>query len=355
MRLSLSRFVQVLEPRRLFSAVDAGVDGVGVLGDSYSDEYQFYPPDRSTAANWVEQLGDDSNAPFGAFSTADPAGPGTAGYAYNWAVSGATSTDMIAAGQLGGVVGQVVAGDVDLVTIFVGGNDFRDVFTVLATQGPDAGVAALQAAVPTVVTNIATATGTILSPAVLSANPDARVMLTTLPKLSYLPEVRQIALAFPQLAPFVAAVDGAIGVLNQYIHGIAAGSGGRAAVADFAALTDTWFAPGATLKVGNVQVQRDALFNPTNDPTQLVLADGLHSGTIAQGLLANLYVRTANTAFATELKELSSHEILVNAGLKPAPAAAAAAAAAAGARSPFASGATIGGVDDDDDLIGLVG
>jgi len=26
-------------------------EGIGVLGDSYSDEYQFYPPDRSTARN----------------------------------------------------------------------------------------------------------------------------------------------------------------------------------------------------------------------------------------------------------------------------------------------------------------
>jgi hypothetical protein len=263
---------------------------------------------------------------------------------------------MIAAGQLGGVVGQVVSGEVDLVTVFVGGNDFRDVFTVLATQGPDAGIAALQAAVPTVVTNIATATGTILSPPVRAANPDARVVLTTVPKLSYLPEVRRFMLALPQLAPFVAAVDGAVEVLNQYIHGIAAGSGGLAAVADFAAMTDAWFAPGAArLKVGNVVLERDALFNPTNDPTHLVLADGLHSGTLVQGLLANLYVRTANAAFGRELKELSSHEILVNAGLKPAPAAAAGAAApaAAAGRSVFASGPTIGGRAVDDELVGL--
>jgi hypothetical protein len=154
---------------------------------------------------------------------------------------------------------------------------------------------------------------------VLAANPDARVMLTTLPKLSYLPEVRMLGLAFPQLAPFVAAVDDAVAVLNQYIQGIAAGSGGRAAVADFAALTDSWFAQ-TRLKVGNVELERHALTNPTNDPTHLVLADGLHSGTIAQGLLANLYVQTANAAFGTQIKELSSHDILVNAGLKPAPA-----------------------------------
>lgn len=137
--------------------------------------------------------------------------------------------------------------------------------------------------------------------------------------------------------------------LNGVIGDIADGTGGLAAVADFAALTDSWFVPGAKLKVANVEVERDALFNPTNDPTHLVLADGLHSGTIAQGLLANLYVRTANDAFGTTLKELSSHEILVNAGLHPAPAPA---SVAASARSAFANGPKIGELVDDE-LLGL--
>ena len=33
--------------------------GIGVLGDSYSDEYEFYPPDRPTARSWVEILRGD--------------------------------------------------------------------------------------------------------------------------------------------------------------------------------------------------------------------------------------------------------------------------------------------------------
>jgi hypothetical protein len=333
------------------AAAHAGID-VGVLGDSYSDEYQFYAPDRSTAANWVEQLADDSNANFGAFSASDPAGPRNAGYEYNWATSGATSSDMIAGGQLSGVVGQVASGKVDLVTVFVGGNDFRDVFTVLATQGPAAGVAALQAAVPTVATNIAIATGTILSSPVLAANPDVHVVLTTLAKLSYLPEVRKLVLAFPQIQPFVDAVDQATTALNGVIGQIAAGTGGRAAVADFAALADSWFAQ-EKLKVGNVEIDRNSLFNPTNDPTYLVLADGLHSGTIAQGLLANLYVQTANVAFGTTLTELSSHDILVNAGLKKAPTTAKSASAPAN-ESAFAKGHKIGhGRVVDDAVLGL--
>ena len=37
---------------------------------------------------------------------------------------------------------------------------------------------------------------------------------------------------------------------------------------------------------------------------------------LAQGLLANLYVETANGTFHTKLKKLSPHEILQNAELK---------------------------------------
>ena len=45
--------------------------GIGVLGDSYSDEYQFYPPHRSTARNWVEILAATRRLNFGRFSTAE--------------------------------------------------------------------------------------------------------------------------------------------------------------------------------------------------------------------------------------------------------------------------------------------
>ena len=42
--------------------------GIGVLGDSYSDEYQFYPPDRRTARNWVEILAATRGLDFGRFA-----------------------------------------------------------------------------------------------------------------------------------------------------------------------------------------------------------------------------------------------------------------------------------------------
>src|SRR5687768_11788563 len=73
--------------------------GVGVLGDSYSDEYQFYPPHRARARNWVEILAETRGIDFGAFSLADRGAPRHAGYANNWARSGATTANAIAEGQ----------------------------------------------------------------------------------------------------------------------------------------------------------------------------------------------------------------------------------------------------------------
>src|SRR3954454_21544701 len=81
--------------------------GIGVLGDSYSDEYQFYPPHRSAGRNWVEILAATRGLNFGTFSTASRGEPRNQGFAYNWARSEATTDDLIAAGQHTGLAQQV--------------------------------------------------------------------------------------------------------------------------------------------------------------------------------------------------------------------------------------------------------
>src|SRR3954469_446760 len=98
--------------------------GVGVLGDSYSDEYQFYPPDRSTARNWVEILATTRGLDFGQFAPASRGEPRNQGYAFNWARSDATTDDLIATGQHTGLAAQVARGEVGVVVLFIGGNDF---------------------------------------------------------------------------------------------------------------------------------------------------------------------------------------------------------------------------------------
>jgi phospholipase/lecithinase/hemolysin len=292
------------------------VDGIGVLGDSYSDEYCFYAPVRASAQNWVEQLADDTDASFGRFYKDDPPGPRNAGFAYNWATSGATSTQMLEDGMVAGVAAQAASGKVDLVTMFIGGDDFRAVFAQAVSDPVGAG-ASIPGVVQKLLTNIGTAAGTVLSPAVVAANPDVHLILTTIPKLSYLPEVRNVVVQIPQFQALVDAVDGAIGIVNQQLIAMA-DQNSRIAVNDYATWVDDAFAQ-PIFKVGNVVMDRTALSNPTNDPTCFVLADGLHSGTVAQGLLANLYVQTANDAFDAHLQSLSTKDILKNADLYQGP------------------------------------
>src|SRR3954464_6082722 len=121
--------------------------GIGVLGDSYSDEYQFYPPDRTTARNWVEILAATRGLAFGRFSEASRGEPRNQGFAYNWARSDATTDDMIATGQHTGLAAQVASGEVGLVVMSIGGNDF-----IRALQSPDP-MPALEHVLPQAMTN----------------------------------------------------------------------------------------------------------------------------------------------------------------------------------------------------------
>src|SRR4029450_7949687 len=130
------------------SAAPAGIaGGIGVLGDSYSDEYQFYPPDRSSARNWVEILAACRGLDFGSFSTASRGEPRNQGFAYNWARSDAETGDLIATGQHTGLAAQVTRGEVTLVVVFAGGNDF-----IHALQAPDP-MAALAHVLPRALAN----------------------------------------------------------------------------------------------------------------------------------------------------------------------------------------------------------
>ena len=56
-----------LNRARSHSSLAVGSDrrAIGILGDSISDEYRFYAPDRVTARNWVEILAATRGVFFG--------------------------------------------------------------------------------------------------------------------------------------------------------------------------------------------------------------------------------------------------------------------------------------------------
>ncbi len=104
------------------------IDGIGVIGDSISDEYRFYAPDRATARNWVEILTAARGLNFGDPILASGSSTRDRRFAFNWSQSGATTTSLIARGQIAGLAAQVDGGAaISLAVITIGANDIADV------------------------------------------------------------------------------------------------------------------------------------------------------------------------------------------------------------------------------------
>jgi len=287
-------------------AARAGVvDGIGVIGDSYSDEYQFYPVDRTSARNWVEILAEARGLNFGKFSTGGRGEPRNQGYEFNWARSGATTDDVIAGGQHTGLAAQAARGEVTLACVFVGGNDF-----IFAMKSPDP-AEALREVLPRALRNYRTIVDTVLN-----ASPDVKVVLTTLPDVRDLPELAERIRtgALPQTV--ADAYTAAIEKFNAQIHSIGLRER-RVAVMDLALAMSV--ANRLSREWVFVAGQRIDLRIPGNGPRHAFLADGRHLGTLGQGMLARLFIVTVNLRFKAGLAPLKDRDLLALAGLSAAP------------------------------------
>jgi hypothetical protein len=280
--------------------VKADSTGYGVLGDSFADEYQFYPPDRSTARNFVELLATDRNVNFGSFTTVSRGDPRNQGYANDWALNGAESGGL--ATQTAGLAQQVAAGQVKTAFMFVGGNDFLD-----ALQSPNAQT--LLPAIPqALLTNVITAATTILG-----ANPNAGIVISNLFDVSMLPVVQQ---ALAQGLVTQAELQGVSQLVNGYNQALAAAVAGnsRIAIVDMNGLSQKILS-APTFSVGGVNIDRTT---PGDQYTHLFLADGLHIGTVGQGLLANAFIDAADKQFSAGITPLSPGDIIQSARSVPA-------------------------------------
>ncbi len=275
---------------------DGPSGGIGVLGDSYSDEYQFYAPDRCVARNFVEILAATRALDFGPFSEADRGVPRGRGYAFNWAQSGATSDDLLATGQHTGVASQVAAGQVEFVWIFVGGNDF---LRALNAQDPEE---ELRKAPGRILRNLREAIGTVLG-----ASPGVKVVVATLPDVVNLPEVngriREGRLARSRALTATMAINQFNADLRRYIAG-----------QPRLALMDLDFASrvGSLLGRRGIPVAGHSLVRDRggDDLDSFFLADGRHPGLLAQGLLARAFVNTLNTNFSAGIRPLTDAELI---------------------------------------------
>jgi hypothetical protein len=200
----------MLEDRTLPSHGGLPAMTVGALGDSYTDEYQFYGPHQSQARSWLEILAATRAVDFGPFTTDNQGEPRNEGFAFNWARGGATSRDMVR-DQLPGLAAQVRRGQVRYAWVFIGSNDF-DPFLHEAARG-DVPLAQALARLGQVEARLGANFLTAVN-RLLAANPRARVVVSTLFDLTLMPWVRGIT--GEQTSPLLDAVRQAIGRFNAW-------------------------------------------------------------------------------------------------------------------------------------------
>jgi hypothetical protein len=271
---------------------DTTAPGFGAVGDSFADEYQFYPPDRSQARNFVEILAATRGLDFGTFTATPRPSPRNQGFANDWALNGATSDDLPA--QTSGLAQQIAAGSVGTAFMFIGGNDFLN---AAASPNPTQALANLP---QHVLTNVVTAVSTLLA-----ASPTAHVIVANVFDLSQLPVTKQLVAA----GLITQAEANAFG---QVIAGYNAALATQFASNSRVALVDLNATAGAALGQKTVQVggQTIDVQTPGDEYHHLFLADGLHVGTVGQAEIANAFVAADDSKFNTGIAPLSANEIV---------------------------------------------
>jgi hypothetical protein len=281
---------------------------IGALGDSYTDEYRFYPPHRSQARNWIEILAATRGMDFGPFTTTSRRGPRDQGFAFNWALEGATSGDMVR-DQLPGLAAQVAQGRVTYAWIFIGGDDLLYLLRDTATGRlpADQALTALSQVETQLATNFTTAVSTLLA-----ASPQVKLVVSTVPDVSLLPLVRVAEAVNLVSGGLVNATGQAIQDYNTLIRNTAAGNR-RIALVDLAATAAQLVAqaPGGTLRFGGTTLDLD---RPGDNFHHFFLADGIHVGTVGQGIIADAFVHAVDARFGARLVPLTPRQIIAFAG-----------------------------------------
>jgi phospholipase/lecithinase/hemolysin len=283
------------------------ITGVGVIGDSQSDEYQAddhrgyqYAP---TTLGWVEQLVKNRKIDFGPWNTWGDSR--RTGFGYNWAQTGATSQSMISSGQHTGLVQQVKDGTVNLVIIYIGANDFAPYNTIDGYYPVYSGALAgkelmlkenkLVDAIETVIMTIREAGKT-------------NIVVVTVPDWSLSGIFR---VAYPDTSG-QQRVSNAVTGVNTKLKLIAKKY--AVALADINVFYKQYLteAPLGSIRIGSEDI---TLLVPSDEPHSAFLSDGIHPGTVVSGLFARFLIQQINQSFGATIAPLTDEEILQNAGL----------------------------------------
>jgi hypothetical protein len=283
------------------------IKGVAVLGDSQSDEYrgddnrgQNYP---SSTLGWVEILQQKRHINFGEWGAWDE--PRRDGYEYNWARTGATAYSLLMSGQHVGVAEQIKSGKVNVVIVYIGANDFAPFIThdgYEAIYNDTLSDATLLLKVNRVVADIKTALDTV------SAAGDVEVILVKIPDWGNHIGVK-VAFPFPNQRE---RVTKAIDLANRELE-VVARERGIPTIDPNVFHRNLLRRDDGRVVVGDVALEVLML---NNDPRNIFLEDGVHTGTVFNGLFANHVVRELNRAWGMNVRLLSDEEILSAAGIR---------------------------------------
>ena len=280
--------------------------GIGILGDSLSDEYQADDARGGEYAqntyNWVEQIAIFNDGYFGDWGERDE--PRRSGYAFNWARSNATSETMITSGQHTGLAEQIKSGEVDMAIIYIGANDFApyNVDGYQAIYDGSISDARLQEKINTIVVNITTAVETLREAG------DVQILLIQVPDWnnhattdSFFPDKKERQ-----------RVTNAIIQTNKELEQMAVEKNIPTVDPNsfFSSLKEKSEEDAITIDEQEINTQI-----PSNDPSSLFLNDDIHPGTVFSGLFANHIMGALRQEFDISFEEFSASEILKHAGL----------------------------------------
>jgi len=297
-------FLLTLSPLPLYANYNN--EGIGILGDSNSDEYRANDNRgaeySATTFNWVELLANKRNLNFGPWGSWGE--PRRSGYKYNWSRSGQLTKDLIDAGQAEGLASQIRNGEVKYVFIQIGTNDFN--FWNNSYQDVYNNSTNITLKVNTIITKMNQAIDIIKQAGA------TQIVMTGIGDPNIYPP---IALQFP-IKSNRDRVTNAINTINTAWKTKANNSG-----VVFVDLNE-WGTQNIIQKLdsnGNIYINNVAIkvFSQGNEPHNLRLGDSAgHMGTVANGIMANTwFLEPFNNNFNFNITPFTNHEILTNAGI----------------------------------------
>lgn len=283
------------------------IKGIGVIGDSLSDEYQAddargyeYAP---TTLNWIEQLVKNRNINFGNWGVWGDVR--RTGFAYNWSRTGANTESAILNGQDTGLASFVKSGEVNVVIIYIGGNDFSPINNsglYIPIYNGSLSEEQIKNEISAIAGNISSMLMTIKK----AGSP--KILLISVPDWN----LNGAAQVFFQNETGRERVSEAIKKTNDLIVNIAKKE--QVAYLDINNFYRDQLqnAPLGSIMIGGESI---AVYVPGDEPHHVILSDAVHPGTIANGLFANFLINALNQKFNTNIIPLKENEILKSAGI----------------------------------------